>query len=49
MERQERKNTSAETEARKKEDVVPLLNSDINKGTNKARKVECNELIKEMK
>ena len=49
LERQEIKNSSAETEARKKEDIVPLLNSDVNKCTNRAREVECNELIKEMK
>ena len=48
LEREQNKDASAEIEARKKEEMLPLVHSDTNKHANRAKEVECNELIKEI-
>ena len=45
---QRNKAASAEKEARKMEEMLPLLNSDVNKHTNRSKEIEHNDLIKEI-
>ena len=48
MEREQKRNDSAEIEIRKKEEMLPLLHSDTRKCTNRVKEVEYYELIKEI-
>jgi len=47
-EREQKKAASAEKEARKMEEILPLLNSDVNKFTNRGKEIERAELIREI-
>ena len=47
-ERARKKAALAEKEARKMEEMLPLLNSDVNKYTSRATEIEHNVLIKEI-
>ena len=47
-ERAQKKAALAEKEAKKMEEMLPLLNSDVNKYTNRAKEIERDDLIKEI-
>ena len=46
--RAQKKAALAEKEAKKMEEMLPLLNSDVNKHTNRSKEIEHNDLIKEI-